>query len=392
MQLAERGSVDVDSPVQRYLPWFRVASERDSHAITLRLLLTHTSGLSTVTGYGSFRGSDSLGSRVRALRGVHLAHRPGSKFQYSNANYEVLGAVIEAVSGQRYDEYLRQHVFGPLGMVESSGGSDQAGVVRGYQSWFGLPRKASVPYLRANGPAGQVVSTAHDLARYLGFQLSGIATPGPNPVSAGGLAELHRPGPTVHAPTFVVPAHQHYAEGWYVGPLSGEHAVWHSGDVFNYSSELVLLPDRGIGIAVLVNESFLPVEPADRLGRSITALVVGDHPPRAGLRSETVTFIIDLLAAGYLWLAVGELVRVLRRTPPSRGPVRLAIRVGGADVVLPVALLGGLWAGTGGSLGVAWKGIPDVTAALITGSALLLCSGVVRAVSALASMAGRRGA
>jgi CubicO group peptidase (beta-lactamase class C family) len=117
MQLVEAGRIDLDAPVQRYLPWFRVeplpisVGGRDvSSLITLRHLLNQVSGFSQLSGEKMMTDGDTsysaLERNVRALSKEHLDRPVGSSFEYSNTNYVVLGMVIQVVSGQSYEAYI----------------------------------------------------------------------------------------------------------------------------------------------------------------------------------------------------------------------------------------------------------------------------------------------
>lgn len=123
MQLVESGGIDLDAPVRRYLPAFRVADEAASARITVRHLLHHTSGLPENSAYGPMLSNDSrdeaLGDRVRALESVPLSHDVGTAYEYTDANYDALGLVVQTVSGQSYESYIAEHVFSPLGMRHS---------------------------------------------------------------------------------------------------------------------------------------------------------------------------------------------------------------------------------------------------------------------------------
>ena len=103
MQLVEAGEVDLDAEVAQYLDGF---SGRPAGAITIRQLLSHTSGFSTVQGNASHTdatsGTDELARQVDGLAEVNPAYEPGERWEYSNTNYEILGRVIEVVSGQEY--------------------------------------------------------------------------------------------------------------------------------------------------------------------------------------------------------------------------------------------------------------------------------------------------
>jgi len=144
MQLVEQGKVDLDAPVQRYLPWFRVADETASAQITVRHLLNQTSGLSNATGK-QFQASrdmraDALERQTRWLRTAQLTQPVGATFQYSNANLWPLGMLIQTVSGEPYDVYIQQHVLAPLEMHQSSTSVADAqaqGMATGYRYWFG---------------------------------------------------------------------------------------------------------------------------------------------------------------------------------------------------------------------------------------------------------------
>ena len=120
MQLVEAGKVDLDAPVQRYLPWFRVADEEASAQITVRHLLNQTSGLSTKTGR-SYQGNGdtsdaALENAVRKLSGAELTAPVGETHQYSTINYSVFGLIVQAVAGRSYESYVQTEIFDPLQM------------------------------------------------------------------------------------------------------------------------------------------------------------------------------------------------------------------------------------------------------------------------------------
>ena len=111
MQLVEAGKVELDAPVQRYLPWFRVADEEASARITVRHLLNHTSGLSTKTGR-SYQGNGdtsdaALEKAVRKLSSAELTAPVGETYQYSTINYSVLGLIVQTVAGRSYESYVQ---------------------------------------------------------------------------------------------------------------------------------------------------------------------------------------------------------------------------------------------------------------------------------------------
>ncbi len=124
MQLVEAGKVALDTPVQRYLPWFRVADPTASARITVRQLLHQTSGIPANSehelkdGFLS-TGNETLEQYVRGLKTLVLDRPVGASFEYANTNYSVLGLIVQTVSGQPYETYMQQHLFAPLQMSHS---------------------------------------------------------------------------------------------------------------------------------------------------------------------------------------------------------------------------------------------------------------------------------
>jgi CubicO group peptidase (beta-lactamase class C family) len=109
--------------VQTYLPWFRVADLDASEIITVRQLLNMDSGIPRSIGQEQIANlnlSDSaIENNVRALAKIDLIARPGERYEYSNANYTTLGMIIQAVSGQSYESYIKEYIFQPLDMQNS---------------------------------------------------------------------------------------------------------------------------------------------------------------------------------------------------------------------------------------------------------------------------------
>src|SRR5258705_5815190 len=146
MQLVAAGKIDLDAPITRYLPWFRTHDAADSGAITVRQLLHHTSGLSTLDGRQGLWDDDqsamALENGVRELSGAKLRQPPGQRYEYSNENYNTLGLIVAAVSGMSYEDYVRSAIFTPLKMTHSAAALSAlsaAGVAYGHRYWLRCP-------------------------------------------------------------------------------------------------------------------------------------------------------------------------------------------------------------------------------------------------------------
>ncbi|MBC8162555.1 MAG: beta-lactamase family protein, partial [Roseiflexaceae bacterium] len=282
MQLAEAGEIELDAPVQRYLPWFRVADPAASAQITVRHLLNQTSGLSQHDGFWDAAASgDPLEQRVRALADVRLGSAPGSEFAYSNSNFDVLGMVIQQVSGQQYAAYVAEHILQPLEMANSS----FAPAVRapGHQDWYGLALPARPGVGQAMLPAGGLYSSAEDMGRYLIDQLA-AGRAGNGLLSPAGYAELHRASGV---------GGSRYAMGWVARTNQNPPMVEHGGASPAYHSQMLFAPQQGLGVVVLSNINTVPFGsiPAERIAEGTLALLVGGTPQAAGFAGASTPLL-----------------------------------------------------------------------------------------------------
>ena len=126
MQLREQGKLRLDDPVSKYLPWFQVkAADPDDPPITIEELLTHSSGLPREAGSHWTTFDFPTTDELRGLMAERQApFSPDVRWKYSNLAYSMAGMVIEAVSGQRWADYVQQHIYAPLGMTSSSVDAD----------------------------------------------------------------------------------------------------------------------------------------------------------------------------------------------------------------------------------------------------------------------------
>jgi CubicO group peptidase (beta-lactamase class C family) len=267
MQLAEKGLLAIEAPVTDYIPGFRLADPEASASLCLKHLMNHSSGISTYGGLAVF-GRDSgepLRDLVLSLGKVRQGSRPGTKFEYSNLNFIILGAVIEAVSGLSYADYLEKNIFGPLGMARSGAALDgtvTAGFSEGHQPILGFIRPTHYRFHGAITPAGYVTSCAEDMATYLMANLRGGEYGGKRLLSAEGLSRMHAKSS---------PGDSYYGFGWF----DGGDLVHHGGSAENYHATMLLLPAEGYGVVTLMNVN----------DNAINAFVRGD--PKKG---ETVSY------------------------------------------------------------------------------------------------------
>jgi CubicO group peptidase (beta-lactamase class C family) len=343
MQLAEAGKVDLDAPVQRYLPWFRVADPGASARITVRHLLYHTSGLSSASGWAPQTGADrspGAGERQgRALAAARLSRPVGSAFEYSNANYDLLGLVVEAAGGEPYAAYVERHIFGPLDMRHSHASRDGArrdGLALGHRYWFGHPVPDPDEELAPGSlPSSLLLSSAEDLAHYLIAHLNGGRYGGAQLLSPGGIAELHRPA--VEADQGVLRGH--YGMGWLVDEAGPTRVVWHDGVVPDFFAYAALLPERRRGFVLLLNaDHFVMVPALGEVGQGVAALLAGARPAPARWGAVTPWALRALLLVPALQaVGVATTLRRLRgwEREPDRRPARR--RAWALHVLLPLA-------------------------------------------------------
>src|SRR5918993_2761744 len=201
MQLVEDGKVELEAPVQRYLPWFRVADPLASAQITVRHLLNQTSGLPQLSGLRPMTEfDDSSGAterQARALSKLVLARPVGSAWEYCNMNYNLLGLIIEAASGESYEVYVQKHIFTPLQITHTytaSAEAKQNGIAVGHRYWFAIPFAVpKMPIPRGSLPGGELISSSEDIARYLIAHLNEGRYDDAQILSAEAIDELHRP-------------------------------------------------------------------------------------------------------------------------------------------------------------------------------------------------------
>ncbi len=240
MQLVEADEIDLDAPFSDYLTGFADGPAAD---ITVRQLLSHTSGYSTLQGNASHDGSDEIDALERVvdgLVGLTPAYAPEERWEYSNVNYQIAGRMLEVVSGQEYQSYVAEHILEPLGMDDSfvADGETHDEMAIGHRPWFFGSLPASARTDRATAPQGGIVATADDLALYLQTMMNGED----DVLSAEGKALMMRPAS---------PASPWYGLGWFIDSAAG--TVWHSGATPGIETLATMVPSEGDAVVVFVN-------------------------------------------------------------------------------------------------------------------------------------------
>lgn len=250
LKMVERGRMNLDRPIAEYLPEFVVQSRwPDTTPITPRMLLAHYSGLPTFRLKGFF-SNQPLGGVLDELRSDYLAYPPGTVFNYSNVGMNVLGLAIERVSGQEFAAHLQQEVFQPLAMHDTSfvlNDRIAAKLAQGYIK--GLP---APPTPVRDTPAAALLSNANDMSRFMRFALAGAATQAAAPLGDNLRRAMFTPQYTDSPFHFS----QEFGLGWFLDglPIHGAgRVVWHNGGTRAYLSQMVLLPEKQLGVVVLTN-------------------------------------------------------------------------------------------------------------------------------------------
>ena len=244
LKLVEAGKVRLDDPAARYVPGLPAAWQ----AITVRQLLTHTSGLPNYRlsiNYHHLAGYTAPDSALKLVGHKRLDFAPGSRYEYSNTNYHLLGQLIESVSGQPYARFLDAQLFRPAGMTATRLAAPPA-AVSGLATGYLLQGEANVtntlifPAAINAGDSG-LLSTAPDLARWC------LALDSGRLLTLATLKLMETPGKLADGtPTS-------YGLGWVIGTWNGHRQIAHSGAEPGYSSSIFRYPDDRLAVVLLSN-------------------------------------------------------------------------------------------------------------------------------------------
>ncbi|MFA9429482.1 serine hydrolase domain-containing protein [Egicoccus sp. AB-alg2] len=396
LQLVDEERLSLDEPAWPYISDFVPSPPDGFEDATIRQLLTHTAGLGMSVGLPGtvpvHTSADALERRVADMLAQPLAAPPGERYEYANSGYAVLAAVVEQVTGQRFDEVLRERILDPLGMQDTFATDDHPAASRlasGHRQWFGSWRPADLPFDRAGVAYGYLGSTAADLATFLQAHFDGESPAIPR--SAAQIAD----GPTMPS-GWDLPLEANQGLGWMVDELAGHQVVSHAGSLGHFTTHLILVPGADdLGIAVATNASaFVAAGHTSQYDLSVglTELLLGQEgavetaSPLTVLVAPIVTW---LLLAALVGLAVRHLVTTLPRwrRAAATGTGRRWLR----RVVLPAAGWLSLALGLSLSLplGAARHFYPDVGWAATAIVAVALPWAVIRTAVTIAALRPR---
>lgn len=249
MQMAERGQMDIDQPLTRYLPEFTIKSRfRNAEPITPRNIMSHHSGLPANYLKGMLsKDPKYFTTLVSDVRDEYVAYPPNFVFAYSNLGVTLLGSAIEHTSGQNYDQYIKNSLFDPLGMRDSYF-SSQPGI-KGYRDG-----KISEFLPLRDLPSGGLVSSVEDLSSFIKMVFAGGRAGNQQLLKPEALAEMFRPQ-NAQVPLDI---NLRMGLGWMLNGSEirgGGIVANHGGSLLNFHSELKILPERKLGVVVAANSA-----------------------------------------------------------------------------------------------------------------------------------------
>lgn len=239
MQLVEKGLVKLDNDISVYLPDYKF-----SKPVTVLNLLNHTSGFDTHAKLHNVKQKASYGH-----------------YEYANVNYDLLGKIVEAVSGQSYEDYIQKNLFGPLGMDNSRANAwavkDSPKLLMGNRNYFGFFKQGQADFPTEKSwfhePAGYIATTPNNHAKYLRMYLNdGFgAADGPQILSSESIQKMWYKNVSEESKQFDA----YYGMGWNYMNWQGQPMIFHGGQVENGITFQYILPDKKLAVCFMINAS-----------------------------------------------------------------------------------------------------------------------------------------
>jgi CubicO group peptidase (beta-lactamase class C family) len=274
MQLWEKGLLDLDEPISRYLDWFQMA-EPGASLITTRQLLTHTSGMPDVSDYHWDQpqtGVEALRAYIQSdeIKGARLLWPPNEKkFSYSNIGYDLLGLLIAEISGQSFESYMDEHIFQPLEMADSTFFTPDRELERICSPHEKNAAKQTVPlihypYNRIHAPSSTLTSNIYDTAKWALAHLDKrILCP--------------KTYQQVWEPFATVPNNgENICLSWFSREQNGFRLYGHEGADVGFRSSFWICPELDLFIILCSNLSNAPLK---TIGKNVFSLIsTGEDP------------------------------------------------------------------------------------------------------------------
>lgn len=295
LQLVDAGKLDLDAPVTDYLPDFQMEDEQYRY-ITVGQLLAHHSGIpdsgDTMAPRESFMPEYDAGAVqrwVRSLADKRLLFAPGSRFEYSDQGYSLLGAVIAAASGQSYEEYMKENIFQPLGMdnstflleevdhtlLASPHAADRAG---------NMAVTTAMPYHRPFAAANNLFTNIEDMAKLVQANLNGRILDGQRILPESAVDQMWEPRARTQFADFpfgvVRPSRMmiDWAYGWFLGDVAGHQVANTTGQERGYHTSLALARDANLAVMAAGDGPVMASYYANDMTTDVMGILLGTEP------------------------------------------------------------------------------------------------------------------
>lgn len=322
LTLVQDGRLRLDDRVVDHLPDFRFGGPGHASRVTVRHLLAQTAGLpeSATFAVADCFDADCPGpaGRVGALDGVRPLGPPGTRYAYTSANYLVLAAVVESVTGRPFAEHLRRSVLDPAGMggaIADRASARRRDLAPGHQYLWGRPAAIADGMDDGGAAYGYLGGDLNDLAAFASLQLrQGRTADGRTVLTPGSVRLTREENRTADG------AGTGYGLGWRVGGLDGplDDAVWHTGGTPGYSAMLFLLPERNLALVLEQNlYGLLQDEAVMEVGFGAARILADGRTPEDGASPSLYHWAVwgTTVPAAALVLAAGRSALLLRRRP-----------------------------------------------------------------------------
>ena len=369
MRLVEMGLINLDDDISVYLPEYSFPKK-----VSVLSLLNHTSGFNTHAKLHNAKITGSYG-----------------KYEYANVNYDLLGKIVEKVSGKSFAEYVQENIFTPIGMSKSQADAKKMkgdkNLLLGNRNFFGIFVTGDADYPNEKSwfhePAGFMNLTPNDHAKYLRMYLNGgITEQGERIVKKETIDSMWYENVPIGSDNAF------YGRGWNYMEHDGMKIVFHGGQVENYISYMFILPEKNLAVCFMVNgnDEFGMNELMDNAFWDSLSILKGGEPKKVGhSKYVLIHTALDLAYLLVIMFSVFLLIKAFRgnRKKYGKGGVRKIILAVLGYVVWPLLILFCTQIFFETPLWVVKSYVPDLYLTILTGSALSIFGGAVKIAKVL---------